>query len=236
MSLKRVGLMAVDSSRTRAYLAALANHALLPAHVIYLTGGPGAEKRSFPAVPYFDNLSPALDTIKKLDLPCHIVDTGDVNSPEVVAAAQATPVDVLIYSGPGGAILRRGLLNTGKRFLHIHPGIVPHFRGSTTVYYSLLIAGNCGASAIFLDEQIDAGPVLATRTYPPPADRTTIDHGYDPSIRSDLLVQVLKDYQATGEFQARPQSTAPGETYYIMHPVLRHTAILSNRDSEKRAG
>ncbi len=43
---------------------------------------------------------------------------------------------------------------------------------------------------------------------------------------------MLKDYQAVGEFQTRPQSAAPGETYYIMHPVLRHAAILSSRDSE----
>jgi len=232
MTLQRIGLIAVDSSRTRAYLAALAQNNLLPAHVIYLTGGPDKKIGSFPAVPYFDNLTPVLDTIRKLALPCVILNTGDVNSHDVVSAVEDSPVEVFIYSGSGGAILRQDILNAGKRFLHIHPGLVPRFRGSTTIYYSLLVEGNCGASAIFLDEKIDTGPVLATRTYAPPADRTTLDHGYDPYIRSDLLIRVLKDYQKTGEFQTRSQSDETGENFYIMHPVLRHITILSNRDNE----
>ena len=229
MILERVGLIAVDSSRTRAYLAAITSHGLLPAHAILLSGGSVPGAGSFPAIPYFDNLTPALDTILRAGVPYEVMDTHDVNSPEVVSAVKASPVDIFIYSGPGGAILTPELLNAGKRFLHVHPGLLPRFRGSTTTYYSLLVDGNCGVSAIFLEEKIDSGPVLATQVYPPPEDRSTIDYGYDPYIRSDLLVQVLKDYQATGEFRARPQSTEPGETYFIAHPVLRHVAILSNR-------
>ncbi len=236
MILKSIGLMAVDSSRTRAYLAALANNNLLTAHAIYLTGAPGSAQRSFRKVPYFDNLTPALDTIHRMGIPCEVVNTGDVNSVEVFAAVQASPVDVLIYSGPGGVILRRDILNAGKRFLHVHSGLVPRFRGSTTVYYSLLVEGNCGASAIFLEEHVDTGPVLAKKVYPPPAGRTTIDYGYDPYIRSDLLIQVLKERQQTGEFRAIPQSGELGETYYIIHPVLRHVAILSGYSSQGRSG
>lgn len=234
--MRRIGLFAVDSSRSRAYLLALINHDLLPAHAVYLTGGPGAQPPSFPAVPYFDNSIPVLRTIQELAIPCEVVDTDDVNSPEVVEAVRKSPVDVFIYSGPGGAILRRDILQSGKRFLHVHPGLVPRFRGSTTVYYSLLVDGECGASATFLEKQIDVGPVLATRVYPPPADRTTIDYGYDPYIRSDLLVLVLKDYQKTDEFHMEPQSGQSEENYYIMHSVLRHVAILSKRGSEAGTG
>ena len=228
MILERVGLLAVDSGRTRAYLAALLKHDLLPSAAILLTeAGPG--QRNIPPVPYFDNLTPALETIQTAGIPCEIVETGDVNSDELIAAVERCPVDFLIYSGAGGAILRRGLFETGKRFLHIHPGLVPQYRGSTPFYYSLLVDDTCGTSAMFLDEQIDTGPVLARRSYPPPADRTTIDHGYDPFIRSDMLVRVLREYTETGRFNIQSQQGEEGETYYIMHPVLRHIAILSNR-------
>ena len=227
MILHGVGLLAVDSSRTRAYLTALSNRDLVPAHAIYLTGGPGSVVPQPLPVPYFDNSVPVLEKIKTMGIPCEVVNSSDVNSPDTIAAVQACPVDVLIYSGSGGAILGSDILGSGKGFLHLHPGIVPRFRGSTTVYYSLLLERNCGVSALFLNEQIDQGPVLTTRVYPPPEDRTTIDLGYDPYIRSDLLVQVLQEFQTTGKFQTRPQSREAGETYHIMHPVLKHLAILS---------
>lgn len=229
MSPARVGMLAVDSSRTRAYLAALSRHNLELSCAVYLTGGPGAKGPTCPAVPYFDNLTPALDTLRRMGVACSVLDTGDVNSPGVVEAVRASPADVLIYSGAGGAILRDEILDAGVRFLHVHAGVLPRYRGSTTVYYSLLAEGNCGASALFLDREIDTGPVLATRTYPPPEDRTTIDYGYDPYIRSDLLASVLKEYSATGGFRTVAQNADSGETYYIMHPVLRHTAVLSSR-------
>ena len=46
------------------------------------------------------------------------------------------------------------------KFLHIHGGYVPAFKGSTTNYYSLLAEGQLGASAIFLTEDLDSGPKL----------------------------------------------------------------------------
>jgi methionyl-tRNA formyltransferase len=180
-------------------------------------------------VTYFDNETPALERLGALGIPTTVLETTDVNAVEVVEAARAADVDVLVYSGPGGAILRADLLGTGKRFLHVHPGALPGFRGSTTVYYSLLAEGTCAASALFLDERIDTGPMLATAAYPPPEDRSTIDYGYDPYIRADLLVRVLRDYVERGSFEPRPQPAGPGETYYIMHPVLRHVAVLSRR-------
>lgn len=234
MKLPAVGMMAIDSSRTRAYLGALIQRDLLPSHVIFLTGGPDAAKPSFPPVSYFDNSTPALETVRAHELPCTVVDTGDVNSPEVVAAVKTCPVEVLIYSGPGGAILGSEILSRGKRFLHIHPGFLPSFRGSTTVYYSLLTTRECGVSALFLSEDIDTGPLLARATYPPPANRTTIDQGYDPYIRSDLLIRVLLHYEETGKFpEPQSQRADQGETFYIIHPVLKHIAILSTDDAEK---
>ena len=227
--LERVGILAVDSSRTRAYLHALRRNDLRPAWAILLNDGlpPGAH---FPEVPYFDNLTPAGDSVRAEGIPYDLVPTSDVNAPAVVQAVEEAPVDVLIYSGPGGAILRKEILGTGKRFLHVHPGLVPQYRGSTTIYYSLLAEGTCGASAIFLDEKIDTGPVLGQFSYPPPADRTTLDYGYDPFIRSDLLIRILKQYETAGEFRVEDQSRAAGETFFIMHPVLRHITILSRRD------
>lgn len=228
MRLAGVAMLAVDSSRTRAYLAAMFAHDLEPARVLYLAA---FGTSGLVPVPYFQNVIPALETMRARGLPVVPLDATDVNDPTVVAAIGAEQVDVVIYSGPGGGILRRPLLATGKRFLHVHGGALPDYRGSTTNYYSLLERGDCGASAIILNERIDGGPVLASRRFAPPADRTTIDHGYDPYLRSLVLVEVLERYRATGRLDASPQPSHGGRTFHVMHPVLRHVAVLSARET-----
>ena len=81
MTLTGVGLMAVDSSRTRAYLAALKKAGLTPAHAIYLNGGPEKPEPDLPVVSYFDNTVPALELLQDMGVPTKILDTGDVNVP-----------------------------------------------------------------------------------------------------------------------------------------------------------
>ena len=204
MKLEKVGMLAVDSSRTRAYLDALDRNDLSLREVLLLEAKkPGG---ALPLSPYFDNQTRAKDKLARLGMLCRRLGTSKVNAPETLQAVQQSDVDVMIYSGPGGAIVGCELLHCGKKFLHVHPGIVPQYRGSTTVYYSLLKENICGASAIFLDEHIDCGPLLAVRTFPPPDDRTSIDYGYDPFIRANLLIRVLQDYVRTGEFSATPQT------------------------------
>lgn len=155
----------------------------------------------------------------------------DPNEDGVVAAVAACPAEVVVYSGPGGAILRAPILSTGKRFLHVHGGTLPQYRGSTCTYYELLGDGACGASAIFLDERIDGGDVVTTRRFAPPPDRTSIDLHYDPLIRSQVLVDVLAEYAATGRVAATPQDWTSGRTYYVIHPVLKHLAILAQESA-----
>lgn len=227
MILSGVGILAVDSSRTRAYLAALADAQLTPERAIVLAGGAAPDPPP-PAVPQFDAAPTALERIEDLGVPRTTLATGDVNAPEVAEEAAGCGCHTLIYSGPGGAILRRRLLGSGPRFLHVHPGRLPELRGSTTVYYDLLMRGMCSASALFLAADIDTGPVLEVRDYPAPEDRLTLDHGHDPYIRADLLVRVLRRYAASGRFEERPQP-ADGRTYFIAHPVLRHLVVLGAR-------
>jgi methionyl-tRNA formyltransferase len=133
----------------------------------------------------------------------------------------------VVFSGPGGAIVRAPLFATGKRFIHVHPGRLPEFRGSTTIYYGLLAEGRIEATALLLSEQIDAGPIIGRAMFDPPRDRTTIDATFDPNIRAALLVSVLREYARHGSFQETAQERGAGETFYIIHPVLKHLAILA---------
>ena len=117
---------------------------------------------------------------------------------------------------------------TGKRFLHVHGGYLPDYKGSTTNYYSLLDGNNMGATSIFLSEEIDSGPILVKKQFPAPDDRKDIDHFYDSILRAKVLVDTLKEYSMNGKFIFGENTNGKGETYYIIHPVLKTAYLLIN--------
>ena len=86
--------------------------------------------------------------------------------------------------------------------------------------------GTIGASSIFLTKEIDCGPVLLRKKFSAPKDRTKIDHIYDSEARSTVLIETLKSYVKSGSWEFELENNQGGETFYIIHPVLKHLAIL----------
>lgn len=244
MHLIDIGMIAADTSRSRAYLQALARNELLPNYVLVLDHSgdkplPGQLKKSQSACvseeagdidecwseAHFDSTKPIKVLLDEVGVPYEVSAEG-INDPSVAETIRRRTEPVFIYSGFGGALLRTDILSAGKRFLHVHGGYLPNYKGSTTNYYSLLAEHTLGASAIFLVEAIDSGPVLLRRKFPPPANRQAIDHIYDSAARAKVLIQTLRDYIERGGWRVELPANVGGETYYIIHPVLKHIAIL----------
>ena len=244
MRLSDIGMIAGDTSRSRAYLQALARNDLLPNYVLVLESAldqslPGQLRKPQSSheseqvdetdecwsEAHFDTAQSIRIILNELDITHEISPSKDINDPSVVEAIRRRAESVFIYSGFGGALLRKDVLSTGKHFLHVHGGHLPDYKGSTTNYYSLIVEGTLGASAIFLSEEIDCGPVLLKRKFPPPANRQAIDHLYDSGARAKVLIETLQYYLKCGGWDELPDNTG-GETYYIIHPVLKHIAIL----------
>lgn len=246
MRFSDVGMIAADTSRSKAYLQALSRHALFPAHTLVLRnpaaiqlpgqiavahGGP--HQNTLPKTDEcwsemgFDVAESLEDTLTRMGVSADVIDCTDINRVDVVDKVRAMPEPVMIYSGYGGVLLKEDILSTGKRFLHVHGGYLPDYKGSTTNYYSLLIEGTLGASSLFLSAEIDSGPVLRRRKFPAPADRLSIDHVYDSAVRARVLIETLEAYAKCGEWRFEVPENAGGENYYIIHPVLKHIAILA---------
>jgi methionyl-tRNA formyltransferase len=157
-------------------------------------------------------------------------DAKTVSDPKVVQAvaqAAADGAELAIYSGYGGQILSKQILAIGLPILHIHSGWLPDYRGSTTIYYSLLRGDSCGVSAILLREKLDEGPIIARRKYPPPPADLGIDFYYDPAIRADLMADTIESWsQSGGTGTSIQQSADDGEMFFVVHPLLKHLAIL----------
>ena len=245
MVLSEIGLIAADTSRSRAYLQALARNNLLPNYVLVLeptfeTPLPGQLEKSKPSCrseqileteecwseAHFDSSLPIKALLSKLGIPFEVFQGKDINDPSLIAIIQKRAEPVFIYSGFGGALLRKDILATGKKFLHVHGGYLPDYKGSTTNYYSLLVENDLGASSIFLSEEIDCGPILIRRKFPSPANRQAIDHIYDPGARAKVLVETLRNYLKCGTWAFELPANIGGETFYVIHPVLKHIAIM----------
>ena len=75
-----------------------------------------------------------------------------------------------------------------------------------------------------MDENLDTGDVILQKYFEKPSHEY-IDEVYDAHIRSETLIEVLKrKLIQKGEFHKQNHN---GETYFIIHPVLKHIAILS---------
>ena len=153
--------------------------------------------------------------------------SSDVNCEEMRGIVVDRPERYFIFSG--GGIIGQPLFNTGKRFIHIHSGVLPEFRGSTCYYYSILKKNQCGASAFFMQRKLDSGEVITNKLFEVPSipeeDWIFFDLLYDPWIRAELLFEIIKSYKEKRVFNSNPQEAAKGEMYFIIHPVLKNLAI-----------
>lgn len=245
MSLHDFGMIAADTSRSRAYLQSLLHYRLLPKYVLLLehksdkllpgqAGGselelkldPDAKTHDCWSEASFNSTEPLRPLLEKFDIEYEIAPSSDLNDASVVNLIAQRPESVFIYSGFGGVLLRKDILATGKNFLHVHGGYLPDYKGSTTNYYSLIEENTMGASSIFLNDEIDSGPVLLRRKFPAPSDRQEIDHIYDSAARAKVLIETLQQYLSEGRWDFELTNNEGGETYFIIHPVLKHIAIL----------
>jgi len=231
MILKGVGIILLDNNRGKAYIQNLVKNNLYPAFAIVLAQKNSAKKVSSSkySKDFFDASEPVVHTLNKSGIKYKKIDSEDCNDKAVISELKSRAEKYFIYTG--GGILSEKILGVGKKFIHIHPGIVPDYRGSTCFYYSIINEGKVGATAFFMEKSIDTGNVIAQKRYKKP-DIADIDNIYDPYIRSDLLVDVMKDYIKKGKLKSKKQDNKPGETYYIIHPVLKHLAILMCRQKK----
>ena len=245
MVMNNIAMVAADTSRSRVYLQALVRNNLLPRFVLVLNNQastilPGQINNSDFDINNQDMeishdcwseannnlLEPIQVTLEASSIEFEQLETTNLHDPAVIKSIQNRPESIFIYSGYGGVILRKELFLTGKKFLHVHGGYLPEYKGSTTNYYSLIVDNSIGASSIFLDKEIDSGPMLRRKKFPPPRNRTQVDHIYDSAARAKVLIETLKEYNNSGKFQCRGD-LEKGETYFIIHPILKHIAILA---------
>jgi len=241
MKLHDLALLGADTVRTRGYLQLLIKNNYYINNCYIMTNHPDDMEKSACSYSgneegskYFEKEEPILYTLHKAEIPYRFLMTDDINSDICLNAVGQMEESNLIYSGFGGQIIGEPVFKMGKTLIHVHSGILPEYRGSTTLYYSLLKDGYCGASAIKMCPGLDEGDVIAEERFPMPPGNVDIDYIYDPYIRAKVLVKAIESYLEKGRFSGTAQGIQGAKTYFVIHPVLRHIVKLAQEGGGSR--
>ncbi|MBR51929.1 MAG: hypothetical protein CMD58_05385 [Gammaproteobacteria bacterium] len=223
MILNEIAMIGADTSRTLFYIEELIKHNLKPNHIVLLIN---ENDDLLPGQNTNELSSKIINILDSEKISYEISPNHNINSKEVIDILERRNEPTFIFSGFGGVLLKNDVLSISKNFLHVHGGYLPDYKGSTTNYFSLLAENMIGASSILLTKDIDCGPVLVRKKFLAPTDRTKIDHIYDSKARAEVLVETLQRYLKLGFFDFELKENTGGETFYVIHPVLKHLAIL----------
>ena len=232
---KNIALLLWPSLRSVAYLQVLDEANYFPNEIIVLKNdfddkvNPRfiKESKKYNYKSYFDIEKSIGGFLNHKD--CNVIklNTSDINDPAVINATQKLNNKYIIFTG--GGILRKDILSLQKVFIHIHPGIIPEYRGSTCFYYSLLENYSLGSTVYFMNENIDAGEIIIQRNftlnYFIHSDQIFfVDYILDNYIRSQALKETVNLFHQNDQFNTKIKDCS-GFAYYIMHPLLRHLTI-----------
>ena len=113
--------------------------------------------------------------------------------------------------------------------MHCHPGNLPEFRGSTTIYYSIIIKKKICVTIFELNKKIDNGKIRYKKFYKKPKKSINIEKNFDNKIRAITLVSYLKS-KSNHKFRKPTKTYMP---YYIAHPIIRMIVIDKKNLLEK---
>jgi hypothetical protein len=165
----------------------------------------------------------------------------DYDDPDLHRRLQQENMPAWLYTN-GGRVPGQLLDRPGFRMIHIHPGVVPHVRGSDGLFWSLLVRGRPGMSCFYMNAGIDTGSIIKTMEFDPPVIpeiRPLLEakqdivyaallYAYDPHLRARLFTEVVRAAGGSGlaTLPSTPQDPASGRNFYWMHPRLQRRVLL----------
>ena len=226
--MKRIGIILTPDVRSNVYLSKLLDNKIKLDQIIFMNDNRERKKFSNKEVNqarlYGIKMDKSVKTIlDENNMRFKEFPFVDINNSQLINFIKQSNMDFFIFTG--GGILKSEILSSGPKFIHFHPGIVPNYRGSTCFYYSILNEGNSGVTAYIMDEKLDTGDIVYQKKFNKP-DHIFVDDVFDPYIRSETLVELIKkDILKKNNYIK--QNPLDGETFFIIHPVLKHISILS---------
>ncbi len=146
------------------------------------------------------------------------VNSNTVNSPLVEKVLfKINDNNPIIFSGYSGEIIKnKNILK--KNLIHFHPGDLPSYKGSTTLFYSLILEKKITVSCFRMTEAIDEGIIFYKKIFKKPKKLNKINSLFDDKIRAQTMIEFLKKGKKIYKVRLNSQNFS---VYYIAHPIIR---------------
>lgn len=108
----------------------------------------------------FDNIEIGIDDFCSSKISFYF--TKNHNSPECIALLGSLEIAVLINGGTPRKLSNDVLKVIPHGVVNAHPGLLPNYRGSSCVEWSILDNNPVGHSVHFMTSDYDAGPIIET--------------------------------------------------------------------------
>lgn len=123
----------------------------------------------------------------------------------------------IIYSGYSGEMVKSNVL-LKKKLLHFHPGNLPLFKGSTTIFFSVAMKKKITVTGFKMSKGIDEGEIFYKKSFEVPKFKSTLNTYYDDKIRAETMIEYLKKGKKSYKKILKSKYF---NTYYIAHPLIR---------------
>ena len=229
--LNNLAFLCALNSRSVAYLDILKKNKLLPSTIILIDVKKNYRHLKIKKNKYFNSKLNLNKYAIQNNIKLIKIKNKKINDDICLNAVKNLEEKYIIYAANYGDILSKDYFNSGKKFIHIHPGKLPQYKGSTTFYYEILEKNSVSYSVIFQNEKIDDGKIIYSYSYNlgrKKFNKSELDHILDPYLRSLLLVRVIKKLKKFNKLNSKKQRKTNSKVYYIIHPLLKHISILAN--------
>lgn len=126
----------------------------------------------------------------------------------------------IISTYPGEIVKNPNILK--KKLLHLHPGDLPKFKGSTTIYYSIILKKKICVTLFQITNIVDDGKIIYKKYFKNPKNLNSIEKNFDNKIRALTLIDYLNNQKFNYKQKKIKKNYLP---YYIAHPIIRQIVI-----------
>ena len=144
---------------------------------------------------------------------------NDFGDDVVLDALDRERPDAVFFAG-GGMIRKPVLDRAGAGVVNCHMGPLPEYRGMDVIEWPVLMGRGCEVTCHFMDEGLDTGPILLSRSVP----LRRGDSFAKIRVRAEVvMVEAMRDVARglrEGTLQPRAQAFDEGRQYFAMHPRM----------------
>ena len=132
-----------------------------------------------------------------------------VSAPDVVEQLAGLKADLIVVADYGQFLKPDVLALPPKGCINIHPSLLPKYRGAAPIQWAIANGDReSGVTVMFINEQMDAGDIIAQEKYPIRDEDTAVT--LEPvlaEVGASLLLRVLEDVRS-GTVRRTPQDVS----------------------------